>query len=164
MRIAKSHIFERAYLLDEELSFLDPSLFADSYPLLGIDKCHVKGELSKEDKLIKADLSIAATITLEDSYTAKPFKKKISLEESFDIMEDEDGEGEGFIVPGKAIELEVLVVDLIRFSLPMVVKAPDSKLPSSGEGYSILSEEEAKKSQNQSDGSPFDVLKDLDVQ
>lgn len=161
MTISKSHIYANPYLVDEDLAFEDVD-FKSQYPILSMDSCHLKAKFykSKEDKIF-AEMDIAATAILEDSYTCKPFKKKLTLSEDFEIMEDEDYEGEGFIVPGKVIDVSSLVVAIIRSSLPIRVLAPGSKIQSGGEGYSVRSESELVEEET---SSPFDVLKDLDLE
>ena len=159
--ILKSHIHPRPYHVEEALEF-KPEDFPSSSPIRDIRGCEIEGSLYLGDGKIKCQLQAKARLLLEDSYTAKAFWKKQSIEEEFDILEDEDGEGEGFIVPGPVIDLNQLVVALFRFSLPQKILAPGSHLPDGGEGYSVLSEEEAKKKAQESSYSPFDDIKVFD--
>ena len=55
-----------------------------------------------------------------------------------------------------------LAPQLAAESLPQKILAPGSHLPDGGEGYSVLSEEEAKKKAQESSYSPFDDIKVFD--
>ena len=162
-KILKSHIHARALKVEEEETFF-PEDFPSSSPLKMIDGCKVKGSLFLEDGVIHCHLEADAVLTLEDSYTMEHFQKKQKLDEEFEILDDENGEGEGFIVSGPSIEIKELVIALYRFSLPSKILHKGSKLPKSGDGYSVLSEEEAKKKAEETTSSPFDKLKDFDFE
>ena len=86
-------------------------------------------------------------------------EKNVKVEEETDILEEENGEDDGFIIPGKFIDVEELSLAIIRFSLPIKVLAPGSKLPKSGTNYSVRGEDEAEEEHS----SPFDALLGLDL-
>lgn len=161
--ILKSHIHPRPYHVKETLEF-KPEDFPLSSPIRDIKDCRIEGNLYLDGGIIRCSLAAEANLLLEDSYTAKTFWEKKEIEEDFDILEDEDGEGEGFIVPGPAIDLNELIIALYRFSLPSKILSPGSRLQKGGDGYSVLSEEEAKKQAAQSSVSPFDCIKDSDLE
>ena len=159
MIIKKSHISTQKMTIDDDLDFSKFD-FKSSYPILGVASCHIYLVLSKDKNgIIKSDISIDGTFILEDSYTAKPFKKKIKLNDSFNILEKEDGVEEGFIIEEKEINVLELVLAIVKFNLPVKVLSPHSKLPKGGDGYTVYSSDDDVKD----DSSPFDVLKDLDL-
>ncbi len=160
MEIRKSHITGRPLPIDAELSFTKEH-FENSYPIRGMKSCHVEGEISKHEGLIEASLLIEGVAILEDSYTAELFDKKLKVEGTYAILEDEDGEAEGFIVPGKVIELESLCLSILRFSLPIKVLKKGSKLPEEVAGVHVYKEGEEHLEDAHS--SPFDALADLDL-
>ena len=158
MQLTKSHLTARPLYVDEDLHF-EASHFASSYPILGVKKLHLQAEFSRDNAVVHAVMKISGRIILEDSYTAKPFEKNVKVEEETDILEEENGEDDGFIIPGKFIDVEELSLAIIRFSLPIKVLAPGSKLPKSGTNYSVRGEDEAEEDHS----SPFDALLDLDL-
>ena len=157
MQLIKSHLTARPLYVDEDLHF-EASHFASSYPILGVKKLHLQAEFSRDNAVVHAVMKISGRIILEDSYTAKPFEKNVKVEEETDILEEENGEDDGFIIPGKFIDVEELSLAIIRFSLPIKVLAPGSKLPKSGT-YSVRGEDEAEEEHS----SPFDALLGLDL-
>ncbi len=128
------------------------------YPIVGIKSLEYTGKAYNDGKYPHVEMAIRAVVTLEDSYDAVHFDKEITLEDEADIMEDEDEEGEGFIMPGKDIDLDLLAVSFIHSYLPIKVLREGSKLPS-GSGIIEIVEEGGV---GEADGSPFDVLKDED--
>ena len=158
MQLTKSHLTARPLYVDEDLHF-EASHFASSYPILGVKKLHLQAEFSRDNAVVHAVMKISGRIILEDSYTAKPFEKNVKVEEETDILEEENGEDDGFIIPGKFIDVEELSLAIIRFSLPIKVLAPGSKLPKSGTNYSVRGEDEAVEEHS----SPFDALLGLDL-
>lgn len=158
MQLIKSHLTARPLYVDEDLHF-EASHFASSYPILGVKKLHLQAEFSRDNAAVHAVMKISGRIILEDSYTAKPFEKNVKVEEETDILEEENGEDDGFIIPGKFIDVEELSLAIIRFSLPIKVLAPGSKLPKSGTNYSVRDEDEAEEEHS----SPFDALLGLDL-
>ena len=158
MQLIKSHLTARPLYVDEDLHF-EASHFASSYPILGVKKLHLQAEFSRDNAVVHAFMKISGRIILEDSYTAKPFEKNVKVEEETDILEEENGEDDGFIIPGKFIDVEELSLAIIRFSLPIKVLAPGSKLPKSGTNYSVRGEDEAEEELS----SPFDALLGLDL-
>lgn len=158
MQLTKSHLTSRPLCVDEDLHFED-SHFASSYPILGVKKLHIQAEFSRDNAVVHAVMKLTGRIILEDSYTAKPFEKSVKVEEETDILEEENGEDDGFIIPGKYIDVEELSLAIIRFSLPIKVLAPGSKLPKGGTNYTVRGEDEAEEEHS----SPFDALLGLDL-
>ena len=158
MQLIKSHLTARPLYVDEDLHF-EASHFASSYPILGVKKLHLQAEFSRDNAVVHAVMKISGRIILEDSYTAKPFEKNVKVEEETDILEEENGEDDGFIIPGKFIDVEELSLAIIRFSLPIKVLAPGSKLPKGGANYSVRGEDEAEEEHS----SPFDALLGLNL-
>lgn len=162
MKILKSKLTpNHATEIDEDVSFAETD-FSSSYPIKSIPKCHLKGTLLKKEDRITLEGTIAAEVELRDSYTDEPFLKKIKLQEAVDLVSEDDGEAEGYIVEGPEIDLSGLIVKLIRSSLPFKVLKPGSQLPPSGEGYSVYSEDEYVEKKKAEYNPAFDALKDFD--
>lgn len=135
------------------------------YPLKAIKECHYEAEATRLDEYPHLYYHIHAILSLEDSRDAVIFDKEVELEDEVDIMDKEDDTGEGYILPGSSIDLDLVCLSILSSSLPIRVTRPESVLPSSGKGYQVLSEEEYEQKAKEKDkASPFDVLKDYDVE
>ena len=91
MKVSKSKVtFAVDVPLDE-----DVDLSGRSYgSLLGVDGCHIKGLLYRDDdgKLF-ADVDISATLTCKDIHSGSPFQLPFACSGDYEILEKEDGEG-----------------------------------------------------------------------
>lgn len=161
MKIEKKSILPKIGLTINQKLDYEGFDFSNSYPVVNCQDFFLEGTLKKEKDYIKASFSLKGTATLLDSYTNEAFDKNIELIEDFDILENEDQVGEGYIEEGLEIDLESLCLKLLKTSLPIKVLKPGSKLPESGEGYRVYHDQEAKEV----DGGynpAFDALKDFD--
>ena len=73
--------------------------------------------------------------------------------------DEEDDEGEGYIVPGNSVDLDEIALRIIVSSLPIKVVRPGPAKKVSGKGFRLLSEEEETVEYNPA----FDKLKDLEL-
>lgn len=137
MKVFKSKVtFAVDVPLDE-----DVDLSGRSYgSLLGVEGCHIKGLLYRDDEgKLFADVDISATLTCKDIHSGSPFKSAFACSGDYEILEKEDGEGEGFILPGAALDTADLAFCAILFEMdPYPSKGDD--LPESGDGYVFSSE------------------------
>ena len=131
-----------------------------SYPILGVEGCHYEASLSKFGGRNHADYVIDVTLRLEDSRDAVPFISHRHIDESADLLDEEDEEGEGYIVPGNSVDLDDIALRIIVSSLPIKVVRPEPAKKLSGKGYRLLSDEDQTVDYNPA----FDKLKDFDLQ
>lgn len=163
LKVAKASIGRgRAaeYTSDEDISS-----YPVSYPLAGIKKCHYDASLQRVGEYIQCSLYINSLITLIDSRDGVHFDKKWRVEETFDILDDEDGEGEGYIVKGNSIDLDELVIRVIASSLPIKNVRPEAKMPKLTGSVEVMTEDEYIESTKAKDpyNPAFDALADLDL-
>ncbi len=160
-KVSKSALIE-----GRTLSYsVDPSFhdYEFRYPLRDISNCHYEAKATRRGEYPHIDYSIKATLSLEDSRDGVLFSKDIKLTDSVDILDKEDDIGEGYVLPGSSIDLDLVALSIIVSSLPIRVTRSDSELPKSGEGYHVYREEDylALEKEKQKT-SPFDVLSDID--
>ncbi|MCQ2772754.1 MAG: DUF177 domain-containing protein [Bacilli bacterium] len=164
LKVAKASITRgRAaeYSSDEDLSS-----YKVSYPLAGVKACHYDASLQRVGEYIQCSFFINSTITLIDSRDGVHFDKKWRVEETFDILDDEDGEGEGYIVHGNSIDLDELVIRVITSSLPIKNTRPNAKMPQASGAVEVMTEDEYIESTKAKDpyNPAFDALADLDLE
>ena len=144
---------------DVDLSDLDYARFPS---LKGLSDVHAEGEFYRdEDENLMVALRVSGVATLSDSRTSEIYDDPFDFEDEFQLLKDVAEEGEGYVFPENVIELHDVVFCAIHSYLPICPHKPGSKLPSSGEGYSILTEDEVKPLENT---SPFAALDDYDVE
>ena len=144
---------------DEDLDYsgLDYSRFSS---LRGLRDVHADGEfyVDDEDNLMVA-LGVSGVATLSDARTLEEFDYPLDFEDEFMLLRDPKEEGEGYVFPENVIELSDVVFCSLHSHLPLCPHKAGSSLPTSGEGYSVLTEEEATHFENT---SSFASLEDYD--
>jgi len=145
---------------DEDVDFSSFDL-KRAYPLLSLKKVHAKGEFHSEDGVIYATLEISAIATLSDSRTCEPFDYPLDYEDEFALLSEMEEDAEGYLFEENVIELRDVVYCSLHSHIPMCPHKSGADLPSSGEGYTVYSEDEAEERKAP---SPFDVLKDYQTE
>lgn len=134
------------------------------YPLRGISNCHYEAKATRRGGYPHVDYCLKAKLCLEDSRDGALFSKDIKLTDSVDILDKEDDIGEGYVLPGPSIDLDLVALSIIVSSLPIRVVRSNSELPKSGEGYHVYREDDyLSLAEEKKDSSPFDVLSDIDL-
>lgn len=118
MRVQKGRItFEKDFPLDEAISFSAEQV-ATLYPIIDVRDCHIKGLLYRdEDDKLYADVDVWAKVRYKDGLTGEPFDHDFSSMGLYEILEREDGEGEGFIFPGSELDTVELSRSIIKFEM-----------------------------------------------
>lgn len=99
----------------------DPSFagYALRYPLKEIPKCHYEAKITKKGAYPHVMIDISAELIVFDTRTGHPFLYPFSHQEEADILDEEDGEGVGYIIEGSSIDLDELCLLMISSSLPL---------------------------------------------
>ena len=142
---------QRPISFDEAVSFHNVDL-SKAYPILGIDDCRASGEFYILNKKLYGDVEVRCVLTLSDARTSLPIKRQLALKESFCLLSDPLEEEDGYVFPENRIDLTEVVFCLIKTNAPGY--ASDEKGPS---------KKKKEKEEPVSHSSPFDVLKDYDV-
>lgn len=135
--------------------------YALSYPIKEVRSCSYTAKLSKTGDYAHALFHIEADLLLIDAVDGASFAKKVQLDEDCDLLEEMDEEGEGYLIEGNVIDLDDLALRILISSFPIKVTRKGSRLPKSGKGYRVLSEEEKRKEKEDSTNPSFDKLKDF---
>ncbi|MCI6215724.1 MAG: hypothetical protein MR659_01350 [Mollicutes bacterium] len=118
-------IFKSTVLINKDLEFDEDFSYSKEeckklYPLLEVTSSNINGYFYRdEDNYLRANVIIKADVILSDSLTCEPFKKTLDIAEDFEIMDKEDGEGEGYIFPSSSFELKDLCLCLIKTYVPL---------------------------------------------
>lgn len=158
MRVYRSQVRpNRGLELDEEYSFSREDC-AKEYPLLEIPGCHFEASFYDDDGRLFASYRVSGNWVLSDGRTAEEFSSSYEEEGEVEILSSFEEEGDGYVFPGTFLESEELAHKIVKTLVPLSPHKEDSALPSGGEGYSVLTEDEAS-SETKSE-SPFDAIPD----
>lgn len=120
MIIFKSLVTPKKDLKFNETFHFGKEELKNHYPLLEVNNALMDGYFYRDNEdYLRCNAVIKANVTLADSLTGEPFEKDIDIEDDFEIMDEEDGEGEGYIFPSNSFELSSLCLCLINSSIPL---------------------------------------------
>ena len=152
--------YTKVFELSEDLTF-DPEVFKCHKPLIEVEKCHVELKAQRFEEFIYVTLNLKAKVILECSYTLEHFETNISGTDELHFAPNKDEDEDCIEYKGTSIDLDPYIFNLLSASVPLSPKAPNAKVPNSGKGYRVLSEDDYLKEKEEQGNSQFDALKDL---
>ena len=129
----------------------------DKYHVKNIKSCHMDLNIVNYDSLITLHFDIKGEVLTTCSYTLEEFLYPYHIKQDIEINEDENDE---FDIIDNNIDIDEMLITLIISHIPFKLVKPGAKLPSDGEGYRVLSEEDALKEKKKNPA--FDILDELE--
>ena len=139
----------------EDIDF--SSYQGDPYHVRSIKSCHMDLSVLNYDELVIFSFQLKGEVMTTCAYTLEEIPYQYNIKESVELAGNEDDE---FEIINETIDIDEILITLIVSNVPMKVVKKGAKLPSNGEGYQVMSEEEAN---NKKKASPFDALDDLEL-
>lgn len=161
MQISRFNFQNNNLELEDDIDFSNAQI--DLNHIRKIEKCHVRVNAHEYDDLITMDVYIECDIIGVCSYTLEDvplhLKFKDSLEFSNEVEDDEDI----FFEPKPIFELDPYILGLIIASTPTKIVKKGAKLPSGGQGYRVLSEDEYQNEKKSKTDSRWAKLDDVEL-
>ena len=129
----------------------------DPYHVRSIKSCHMDLSVLNYDELIVLSFNLKGEVMTTCAYTLEEIPYSYHIKETVELAGNEDDE---FEIINENIDIDEILLTLIVSNIPMKVIKKGAKLPSNGDGYEVMSEEEALKRKK---ASPFDALDDLEL-
>ena len=142
-------------IFHEDIDF--SSYQGDPYHVRSIKSCHMDLSVLNYDELVVLSFQLKGEVMTTCAYTLEEIPYQYNIKESVELAGNEDDE---FEIINETIDIDEILITLIVSNIPMKVVKKGAKLPSNGEGYQVMSEEEAN---NKKKASPFDALDDLEL-
>ena len=139
----------------EDIDF--SSYQGDPYHVRSIKSCRMDLSVLNYDELVVLSFQLKGEVMTTCAYTLEEIPYQYNIKESVELAGNEDDE---FEIINETIDIDEILITLIVSNIPMKVVKKGAKLPSNGEGYQVMSEEEAN---NKKKASPFDALDDLEL-
>lgn len=143
-KINKSALSEGRYQEYEASPVYDASVI--SYPIKSIPSFHYVAKVTRREEKAFVEISAKGKLEVYDSRDNVPFVYPFSVKEQTFVLDEEDGESIGFIIPGASFDLDALALDIVKSSLPLrLIRKGESTLKDEVGGVRILSDEEKAK-------------------
>lgn len=142
-------------IFHEDIDF--SSYQGDPYHVRSIKSCHMDLSVLNYDELVVLSFKLKGEVMTTCAYTLEEIPYQYNIKESIELAGNEDDE---FEIINETIDIDEILITLIVSNVPMKVVKKGAKLPSNGDGYQVMSEEEANSKKK---ASPFDALDDLEL-
>lgn len=148
------------YFLEDDVDF-SSHVFAANYRIRAIKKCHIKIDLVIFEEIINLSIKMDGTVIGACSYTNEDVPLNYHVKENMSFSPNE-GEAD-YLEEGDIIDLDLYLYSLIDNAIPLNIIKKGAKLPNSGLGYEVISEEDYLNKKKNKDSSPWDKLNELDL-
>lgn len=159
MKINRYLFKNKDYVIEDDIDFSCEEFNSANLRKVGI--AHVKVSGNDYDKLLVLDIEVKVDIigicsySLEDVPLTLKFKSTLSF-----TYEDEDEEI--IHIDNPIFDLDPYILDLIIAEVPIKIVKKGAKLPQSGNGYRVLTEDEYNKEQIEKVDPRWSKLNDID--
>ena len=160
MKINRLLFQNKGYSIEDDLDFSSQSF--DSTHIRNIGKTHVKITGQDYEDFLVLNFEIVSDVIGVCSYTLEDVPLTVKVNTSLTFTYEEEDE-ETIHIDNPIFEVDEYILDLIIAEVPMKIVKKGAKLPSSGEGYRVLSEDEYNKEQEQKTDSRWAALDDIEL-
>ena len=150
----------------EEVVF-DPERFKLVFPLKEIKNTKVSIKATRYDDFINVHLDLTAKVVLVSSYSLKEFETTIEGDDELNFVGSlkEYEEEEDFILyKGNMIDLDEYIYNLLSASVPLKPIIEGEKAPTSGDNYSVTTDEEVAEKKARQGNDKFSKLDEIDFE
>lgn len=160
MKINRYQFQNKNYQIEDDIDFSNVTF--DPTHIRGISNTHVVVTGNDYDDYLVLNIKIKADVIGVCSYTLEdiPLKVDISTSLSFSFLEEDE---DVIHIDSPIFELDQYILDLIIAEVPLTLVKKGAKLPSSGDGYRVLSEDEYNKEQENKKDSRWSALDDIEL-
>ncbi len=141
--------------------------FSANYTLKAIKPFELTVDYDTYTEVVEAHFHGLVTVVLQCAYTLELFEQEIELDDDlcFNFVNEniELESDDCFYEPGPVIELDHYAFALILSYIPIKAIKPGAKMPTSGEGYEVLTEEEFYARKQTLDDEFSDIFDELDI-
>lgn len=160
--IPNNYQIDKEYHLEEDVDFSHFDL-SKIYNLKRVNSCHVNLIINNYEDMLVLQFKIDCNLNLISSYSLKEFDQDFSFKDVLDFSYNEEDEEYSFVIKDAVVDLDPFILDIIVTNLPSKIIKKGEKLPESGDGFRVLSEDEYLKEKETKKDSRWDALDKLDL-
>ncbi len=160
MKINRFLFQKKDYSLEDEIDFSNEKFDPNFLRHIGLAKVKICGQ--DYDDFLVLNIKIDVDVIGVCSYSLEDVPLKIKVDTSLTFTFDEEDE-ETIHIDNPIFEIDPYILDLIVAEIPIKVVKKGAKLPESGKGYRVLSEDEYNKEQEQKTDSRWSALDDIEL-
>lgn len=141
LRNSESKIFE------EDIDFTGFEF--DQYHIRNVPECHVVATATDAGETLIVDVKIKTKVIAACAYTLEDVELKYNIKDVLYFSDNEEDSESCFYEPNPIIDLDPYILGIIFSEVPVKVVKKGAKLPDSGKGYRVITEDELLKEKSE---------------
>ena len=127
-----------------------------------IETCSVKVVATEFGDVLQCQVSGSAHVIASCAYTLEDVPLDVKFHETFYFSDEDNDSLDCYYEPSNEIDLDPHILAIILAEVPHNIVKKGAKLPKSGEGYRVLSEDDFLSERKRKKNSAFDVLDSIE--
>ncbi len=161
MKVNRNLFKNKDYFIEDDLDFSNESFNPNHIRKIG--KTHVKITGNDYDDYLILDFDIKSEVVGVCSYSLEDVPLSIKAKASLSFTYEEEDE-ETIHIDSPIFDVDEYIIDLIVSEVPMKIVKKGAKLPTSGAGYRVLTEDEYNKEQEEKVDPRWKALDDINLE
>ncbi len=161
MKINRFLFKDKPVAFEEDIDFSHAEL--DLSHIRCVDKTHVKAVGQEYDDLLVLEVEVNSDIIGVCSYTLEDVPLHLHFKDTLEFSSEIQDDESIFYEEKPIFDLDPYILGLIVSEVPMKIVKKGAKLPNSGQGYRVLSEDEYNKEQENKKDSRWSKLDDIEL-
>ena len=128
-----------------------------------INSCSIKLTATDYGEVLECRITGEASVIASCSYTLEDVPYDVKFKEIIYFSNEETDSEDCFFEPDNEIDLDPYIIALILSEVPHNLTKSGAKLPESGQGYRVLSEDDFLEERKHKKNHAFDVLDALEI-
>lgn len=149
------------YHFNDAVEF-SPTSFDPNY-IRKISPVEVKYDAIDYGDILHLELDISCLVTGVCCYSLEDVEIPLHFKDELDFSDDKSLMEQCFFVEENMFDLDPYILGLILSNIPSKIVKKGAKLPKSGEGYRVLTEDEYLKEKSEEKDPRWDKLDELDL-
>ncbi|MCF0116547.1 MAG: DUF177 domain-containing protein [Bacilli bacterium] len=146
-----------------EKMIFDKASIENVNSLLDINDTNVTVTLRDYDDIIRLEIDVTSTLTLQCSYTLEPIEYPVDISEDLDFTFEETEDENLIHIEQNEIDINQYIFGLLLTEIPMKIVKEGATLPKDGKGYQVMTEDEYIKMKESEPDERFSILDSLDI-
>lgn len=161
MKLNRLLFQNKDYVLEGDIDF--SNLEFDPYHIKKIGLTHVKITGSVYEDLLMLNFHIISDVIGVCAYTLEDVPLHFDFKDSLEVSNEIEDDEKIFYEKNMIFDIDPYVLSLLVSEIPAKIVKKGAKLPSDGNGYRVLSEEEYEVEQSKKTDSRWAALDDIDL-
>ena len=134
----------------------------DKNHIRSIQDCNVKAVATDYEPILCIDVEISALVIGVCSYSLEDVEIPLKIKDQLVFTDDESDE-DNYYVKDNIVDLDEYILGILLANVPVKIVKKGAKLPSDGNNYRVISEDQYQKEKENSHDSRWDVLDNLEL-